>query len=197
MDKDSADPRNGHGTLAGHGRPLTPREQEVVRLIAAGASNKEIAQRLAITERTVKAHLTSTFEKLGLSSRLQLAIYAISRGIAGAHQSPIDESPAALVEGRHGHGPRGSPAVIRTSVIIVNPRRPEVFRVLKENFQDHVIWDRRRRERRTGQRRTGRLSATMVGRRQGDRRGPLPSTWRAHGFILAAAAGPVAESQGK
>jgi DNA-binding NarL/FixJ family response regulator len=54
---------------------LTLREQEISRLIASGASNKEIADRLLITEKTVKAHLTHTFRKLGLSSRVQLAVY--------------------------------------------------------------------------------------------------------------------------
>ncbi|PYN82880.1 MAG: DNA-binding response regulator [Candidatus Rokuibacteriota bacterium] len=58
-------------------RRLTAREREIVALVAAGASNKEIAQRLAIAERTVKAHLTSIFQKLGVSSRLHLAVYAL------------------------------------------------------------------------------------------------------------------------
>src|SRR6266550_2189102 len=53
---------------------LTRRERE---LVAAGASNKEIAERLSIAERTVKAHLTSIFRKLGVSSRLHLAVYAL------------------------------------------------------------------------------------------------------------------------
>lgn len=202
MDKGSADPRNEHGKSAGQNgrqRPhLTPREREVVGLVAAGASNKEIAERLLIAERTVKAHLTSVFEKLGLSSRLQLAIYAISGDIPDTHQSPIDEAPAVLLEGRH--GPRSTPGgapVTQSPLIIVNPSRPEVFRVLKENFRDRVIWDRRGGERRTAQRRAGQLSATMAGRRQAERRTPLPSTWHAHGFVLAAVAGPVADAQGK
>lgn len=61
---------------------LTPRERQIVRLVAIGDSNKEIAQQLSITERTVKAHLTSIFEKLGCSSRLKLAVYAISREVS-------------------------------------------------------------------------------------------------------------------
>lgn len=72
-------------SLAPHRAPaalhgLTARESQIVALIAAGASNKEIADRLAITERTVKAHLTNVFQKLGLSSRLHLAIRALSGG---------------------------------------------------------------------------------------------------------------------
>lgn len=53
---------------------LSEREAQVARLVAAGSSNREIADRLAITERTVKAHLTAVFEKLGLRDRLQLSL---------------------------------------------------------------------------------------------------------------------------
>ena len=53
---------------------LTPRERELVSLVAAGASNKDIATRLAISIKTVKTHLTSVFKKLGLSTRLELAV---------------------------------------------------------------------------------------------------------------------------
>jgi DNA-binding NarL/FixJ family response regulator len=53
---------------------LSEREVQVARLIANGASNKEIADRLVITERTVKAHLTAIFEKLGVRDRLQLSL---------------------------------------------------------------------------------------------------------------------------
>jgi DNA-binding NarL/FixJ family response regulator len=58
-------------------RVLTEREQEVSRLIRSGASNKQIADTLSITEKTVKAHLTNTFRKLGVSSRVQLAVYGL------------------------------------------------------------------------------------------------------------------------
>lgn len=53
---------------------LTERELEVARAVASGANNKEIAQRLGITERTVKAHVGAIFEKLGVRDRLQLAV---------------------------------------------------------------------------------------------------------------------------
>jgi DNA-binding NarL/FixJ family response regulator len=53
---------------------LSEREAQVARLVAGGASNKEIAGQLFITERTVKAHLTAVFEKLGLRDRLQLSL---------------------------------------------------------------------------------------------------------------------------
>lgn len=53
---------------------ISEREVQVARLVADGASNKEIARQLMISERTVKAHLTSIFEKLSLRDRLQLSL---------------------------------------------------------------------------------------------------------------------------
>jgi DNA-binding NarL/FixJ family response regulator len=55
---------------------LTPREKEVLRLIAAGASNREIARSLYITEGTVKNHVTNILNRLGLRDRTQAAIFA-------------------------------------------------------------------------------------------------------------------------
>lgn len=54
---------------------LTQRQREVAEMVCQGDSNKTIARRLDITDRTVKAHLTSIFEKLGVTDRLQLALY--------------------------------------------------------------------------------------------------------------------------
>ena len=53
---------------------IAPRERQILRIAATGASNKEIADRLAITERTVKPHLTAIFEKLAVRDRLQLSL---------------------------------------------------------------------------------------------------------------------------
>jgi len=72
---------------------LTQRERELVALVAAGASNKEIADRLSIAERTVKAHLTSIFRKLGVSSRLHLAVYTLEAEGFGQEKGPTDQSP--------------------------------------------------------------------------------------------------------
>jgi DNA-binding NarL/FixJ family response regulator len=54
---------------------LTRRERDIAGLVAGGAANKEIAGRLGVTERTVKAHLTAIFRKLGVTDRLRLALY--------------------------------------------------------------------------------------------------------------------------
>ncbi len=64
-----------------HANALTEREDMVARRAAVGEANGEIAAALGITERTVKAHLSSVFEKLGVSDRLQLAlrVHGISR----------------------------------------------------------------------------------------------------------------------
>jgi DNA-binding NarL/FixJ family response regulator len=54
---------------------LSPKELEVAKLVSHGATNKMIANKLAITERTVKAHLTTIFQKMAISDRLSLAIF--------------------------------------------------------------------------------------------------------------------------
>jgi DNA-binding NarL/FixJ family response regulator len=60
---------------------LTDRETEVLRLLAAGQSNKEIARTLSIGEKTVKTHVSSILGKLGVSSRTQAALYAVKIGL--------------------------------------------------------------------------------------------------------------------
>jgi DNA-binding NarL/FixJ family response regulator len=60
---------------------LTARESEVLGLVRAGLSNKQIARRLGITERTVKAHLTSCFQRIGVLDRTQAAVWAERHGI--------------------------------------------------------------------------------------------------------------------
>jgi NarL family two-component system response regulator LiaR len=61
---------------------LSPREVEVLRHLARGNDNNEIAAKLAISPRTVKNHVSSILTKLGVTSRLQAAIYALRSGIA-------------------------------------------------------------------------------------------------------------------
>jgi DNA-binding NarL/FixJ family response regulator len=61
---------------------LTPRELDLVRMVAQGLRNKQIAERLFITEGTVKVHLHNIYDKLGLDGRLALLRYAEDRGLA-------------------------------------------------------------------------------------------------------------------
>jgi len=63
------------------GANLTPREGEVLQLVAQGATNKEIADSLFISENTVKTHLRNIMEKLHLANRSQAAAYAVKRGL--------------------------------------------------------------------------------------------------------------------
>jgi DNA-binding NarL/FixJ family response regulator len=75
------DPRAGRVLLEQRGRQgraekLTSREEEVLRLVGQGLVNKQIARRLGIGERTVKAHLTNVFRCLGVSDRVQAALWA-------------------------------------------------------------------------------------------------------------------------
>jgi DNA-binding NarL/FixJ family response regulator len=62
--------------------PLTPRQQEVLELVAQGTTNKEIARALYVSEATVKYHVSQILERLHLQSRYQLAQYAQERGLA-------------------------------------------------------------------------------------------------------------------
>jgi DNA-binding NarL/FixJ family response regulator len=61
--------------------PLTPREIEVLCLLAQGFDNTAIAQRLVLTTRTVQNHVSAIYDKLGVSSRTEAALYAIRRGL--------------------------------------------------------------------------------------------------------------------
>jgi two-component system, NarL family, response regulator LiaR len=62
--------------------PLTEREVEVLRLVAQGLSNDEIAQKLVVSERTVRTHVSHILDKLHLANRTQMALYAVREGIA-------------------------------------------------------------------------------------------------------------------
>ena len=65
--------------------PLTPREREIVRHVAAGLRNSEIAAKLFISEDTVKTHLGNVFKKVGVRDRVQLTRYALRLGMVGVH----------------------------------------------------------------------------------------------------------------
>ena len=69
--RDRETPVKSSKTLGG----LSSRQREIACLVGGGDSNREIANRLSITEKTVKAYLTAIFQRLGLSSRVQLALF--------------------------------------------------------------------------------------------------------------------------
>ena len=71
---------------------LTAREREIIAAVAAGDSNREVAQRLSLAEDTVKHHISNIFDKLGVSNRAELAAYAASHGLA---ELPPPDGPAS------------------------------------------------------------------------------------------------------
>lgn len=82
------DPKAARAVLTGRGRApadpasdLTAREREVLALVAEGLPNKRISMRLEISEKTVKAHLTSVFAAIGVSDRTQAALWAREHGV--------------------------------------------------------------------------------------------------------------------
>jgi len=74
----------GGSAPGGKGRersPLSMREREIVALVAQGHKNREMAEKMFISEQTVKNHMHNIFDKLGVSDRLELALYAIHKGL--------------------------------------------------------------------------------------------------------------------
>ncbi|MDY6876914.1 MAG: response regulator transcription factor [Chloroflexota bacterium] len=69
--------------------PLTPREIEVLRLLAQGLDNRAIARRLVVTKRTVQNHVSNIYGKLGVASRTEAMLYAIRHGLV--HVSPLGD----------------------------------------------------------------------------------------------------------
>jgi DNA-binding CsgD family transcriptional regulator len=69
---------------------LTPRELEVIGLICEGAPNRDIGRILGISAETVKRHLLNIFNKTGQSSRLELALFAMSKGMAVPRSVTVD-----------------------------------------------------------------------------------------------------------
>jgi len=71
---------------------LTAREVEVLRLVAKGLSNREIAAQLTTTEATIKTHVSSILSKLHLANRVQAALYALQEGVALPQDTPGSEA---------------------------------------------------------------------------------------------------------
>ena len=69
------------------GEPLTPREVQVIQLVAQGYTNRQIGEELSISEATVRTHMSKILAKLNLGSRTQAALYALREGIATLHDS--------------------------------------------------------------------------------------------------------------
>ena len=78
---------------SGSSRQLSSRENEIVRFVSKGLRNAEVAQRLSITESTVKTHLNNIFQKLGIRDRVELALYALRIGLVRVHDPGQEPNP--------------------------------------------------------------------------------------------------------
>lgn len=77
--------------------PISEREREILRLVAMGATNQQIAQRLDISVNTVKVHLRNIFSKIGVASRTEATVYAIREGLVEVEGRPAPEPSASPV----------------------------------------------------------------------------------------------------
>jgi two-component system nitrate/nitrite response regulator NarL len=75
-------PKGGLPGGEGEREKLSPREKDIIMLLAKGASNKEMARSLNVAESTVKIHVQNILKKLNLTSRVQAAVYAVEHGLA-------------------------------------------------------------------------------------------------------------------
>jgi DNA-binding NarL/FixJ family response regulator len=84
------------GTRSPKDYGLTRREVDIITKIANGRSNKEVGEEFAISERTVKHHLTNIFSKVGVSSRLQLALFAVNQQLMSGPAPSLTLQPMQL-----------------------------------------------------------------------------------------------------
>ena len=77
--------------------PLTEREGEVLRLVAQGLSNQDIARKLNISDPTVRTHVSNVLGKLQLATRIQAALYALREGLVG-----LDDGAESGASGKEG-----------------------------------------------------------------------------------------------
>jgi DNA-binding NarL/FixJ family response regulator len=80
---------------------LTPREREIVRVACTGVTNKQIAEKLSISEATVRHHLGAIFSKLGVSTRSELAVYGYRHNLAGSGDRPTPGAASATDTARN------------------------------------------------------------------------------------------------
>jgi DNA-binding CsgD family transcriptional regulator len=76
---------------------LTPREEQIVNLVAEGIGNREIAEQLGIKENTIKKSLLRTYDKLGVSNRVELVLYALAHRGAETNSSRPPKRPTVFL----------------------------------------------------------------------------------------------------
>ena len=86
---------NGDRTSADGGAGLTQRELEILRLVAEGHSNGELARMLWVTEQTVKFHLSNVYRKIGVANRTEAGRWAQTHGVLAAADDPVAPSQSA------------------------------------------------------------------------------------------------------
>jgi DNA-binding NarL/FixJ family response regulator len=98
------------------GSLLSARERDVVRCLSEGLTNREIAQRLKLTEHTVKNYLFRIFDKLGVSSRVEVVLYALGNGVARKPEPAENPKQTSIATVRPRSSPP-APLMIRKNVI--------------------------------------------------------------------------------
>jgi DNA-binding NarL/FixJ family response regulator len=116
---------------------LSRREQDVVRCVAEGLSNREIAGRLHLTEHTVKNYLFRIFDKLGVSSRVEVVLYAFSVGRSGPHAA----IPGALASVAPNRGFRSNeaPKAVTSGAMPQRRREAGVARLSSDKETRRVV----------------------------------------------------------
>jgi len=82
LDDRLSKPPSSQGNDENNSKQLTPREQDVLKCLSRGLTNKEIAQELFVSDKTVKSHINAIFKKISVNDRLKAVLYAIKSGIS-------------------------------------------------------------------------------------------------------------------
>lgn len=110
---------------------LSEREREILRLVATGASNKEIAQQLVISTNTVKVHLRNIFAKIGVSSRTEATLYAIRAELVRLPGAPVVKKEEEAVQDRLESAAASTESVAPQAIPIAQPIRQPVVKSLQ------------------------------------------------------------------